>query len=311
MVDRLIHNHNHEHKHGDGQVSRTRIWLAIGVTGLFMLVEIVGGIITNSLALISDAAHMFTHAFALTLTLLALIWSARSATPIVSYGFHRTEILAALINGLLLLAVTAYIMYEAVMRFISPMSVDAGDMFWVALSGLGANLISAALLSGGQKGNLNVRSAFLHMFTDMISSVAIVIGAIAIWFWDLNWLDPVLSLVLSLLIVRWSWGLLSQSIRVLMEAAPLKFDFDEMIEAVALKFPTIKRLHDIHVWSVQENQPILTAHVVTTTVHMRECTREMKEIQQFLKEEFQITHSVLQMEYDSGDADTCSLELEE
>jgi cobalt-zinc-cadmium efflux system protein len=296
------HDHSHEHS-----ANRTRLWLAIGVTLLFMVVEVVGGILTGSLALISDAGHMFTHAFALGITLFAMIWATRPPTPTVSYGYHRTEILAALINGLTLLAVTAYIIYEAIMRLVNPVPVDAMDMLWVALAGLGANLISAMLLAGGQKGSLNIRSAFIHMLTDLGSSVAIVLGAGAIYFWNLVWLDPVLSLVICLLIVRWSWSLLAQSTRVLMEAAPPEFDLPRMIAAIKAKYPSITDLHHIHIWSINENQPILTAHVVTRLESMKECTDVMVEIQDYLQKEFGIVHSVLQMESDTGEVKACSL----
>lgn len=299
------HDHAHDHAHG---ASRTRLWLAIIVTLLFMAVEVVGGILTGSLALISDAGHMFTHAFALGITLFAMIWATRPATPVVSYGYHRTEILAALINGLTLLAVTAYIVYEAIMRLINPVPVDALDMLWVALAGLGANLISAVLLAGGQKGNLNVRSAFLHVLTDTVSSIAVILGAIAIWLWEINWVDPFLSILISVLILRWSWGLLAQSTRVLMEAAPPDVDLPRMITMIKEKYPMIKDLHHIHIWSINENQPILTAHVVTRLESMQECTDEMVDIQDYLQKEFGIVHSVLQMESDTGEVKACSLE---
>ncbi len=299
------HDHGHNHAHG---ANRTRLWLAITVTLLFMAVEVVGGILTGSLALISDAGHMFTHAFALGVSLFAMIWATRPATSVVSYGYHRTEILAALINGLTLLAVTIYIVYEAIIRLINPVPVDALDMLWVALAGLCANLISAALLAGGQKGSLNIRSAFVHMLTDLGSSVAIVLGAGAIHFWNLIWLDPVLSLLISLLIVRWSWGLLAQSTRVLMEAAPPDIDLPAMIAKIKEKYPSIKDLHHIHIWSINENQPIMTAHLVTKLESMKECTDEMQDIEDYLQHEFGIVHSVLQMESDTGEVKACSLE---
>lgn len=299
------HDHSHAHVHS---ANRTRLWLAITVTLLFMAVEVVGGILTGSLALISDAGHMFTDAFALIVTLFALIWASRPATSTVSYGYHRTEILAALINGLLLLVVCIYIMYEGIMRLISPVSVDAQDMLWIALAGLGANLIGAVLLAGGQKGSLNIRSAFIHMITDMASSVAIVFGAIAIMLWGAIWLDPLLSMLISLMILRYSWGLLVQSTRVLMEAAPPDIDLPAMIAKIKAKYPAIKDLHHIHIWSINENQPILTAHVVTQLESMKECTDEMVDMQDYLQHEFGIVHSVLQMESDTGEVKVCSLE---
>ena len=303
------HNHTHGNSHDHAHTTnRGRLWGAIIVTAVFMAVEVVGGILTGSLALISDAGHMFTHAFALVISLAALIMAARPATARISYGYHRTEILAALINGLTLLVVTAYIMYEAVMRLIYPVEVDAQDMLYVAVAGLIANLISAFLLSGGQKGSLNIRSAFIHMLTDLFSSVAIIIGAGAIWLWSVNWLDPSLSILISLLILKWSWGLLRQSTRVLMEAAPPDFDPQKLIDAVKARFTSIRNIHHIHIWSINENQNILTAHVVTDLNTMPECTVQMIDIQLFLEQEFGIAHSVLQMESDTGDIKDCRLE---
>lgn len=299
----MAHDHDHSHT-----TNRTRLWLAILVTVMFMAVEVVGGILTGSLALISDAGHMFTHAFALSISLFALIMAARPATRSISYGYHRTEILAALLNGLTLLVVTAYIVYESVMRLISPVDVDAIDMLLVAFAGLIANLISAFLLAGGQKGNLNIRSAFVHMLTDLASSVAIIFGAIAIWLWGINWLDPVLSLFISLLILKWSWSLLAQSTRVLMEAAPPDFDPVKVINELKKHFPAILDVHHVHAWNINENQMVLTAHVVTSVERMTDCTSLMLEAQHFLEDEFGIAHSVLQMESDTGIVRECRLE---
>jgi cobalt-zinc-cadmium efflux system protein len=302
------HNHDdHGHDHGHG-VSRVRLILAIGITFLFMAVEVVGGILTGSLALVSDAGHMFTDAFALGVTLFAIIWASRPPTPRVSYGYHRTEILAAQFNGLLLLGLTVFILYEAILRLFSPIHIDAENMMWVAAAGLVANLANAALLYSGQKGNLNVRSAFLHVLTDTASSLGVMLGAGAIWLWGVTWMDPLLSILISMLILRWSWGLLAQSTRVLMEAAPPDLDLPDMIARIKKKYPSIKDLHHIHIWSINENQPIITAHVVTRLESMTECTDVMKDIQDYLQHEFGIVHSVLQMESDTGEVKACSLE---
>jgi cobalt-zinc-cadmium efflux system protein len=302
------HNHDdHGHDHGHG-VSRVRLILAIGITFLFMAVEVVGGILTGSLALVSDAGHMFTDAFALGVTLFAIIWASRPPTPKVSYGYHRTEILAAQFNGLLLLGLTIFILYEAILRLFSPIHIDAENMMWVAAAGLVANLANAALLYSGQKGNLNVRSAFLHVLTDTASSLGVMLGAGAIWLWGVTWVDPLLSILISMLIFRWSWGLLAQSTRVLMEAAPPDIDLPGMIAKIKEKYPSIKDLHHIHIWSINENQPIMTAHLVTKMESMKECTDEMQDIEDFLQKEFGIVHSVLQMESDTGEVKACSLE---
>jgi cobalt-zinc-cadmium efflux system protein len=298
--DRHAPGHHHggsRHHHAHRPRERRRLLIATVITGITMVVELVGGLMSNSLALISDAGHMFTHFFALGLSLSAIVIASRPATDERSYGFYRTEILAAFTNGLVLVGATVYILYESVVRFFHPVTIATTEMFWVALAGLVVNLITAWLLWGVSRQDLNVRSAFLHMITDTLSSVAVVGGALVI-FWTGWWqIDPLLSLLISVLIAVWSWRLLRDSASVLLESTPKHLRGTDLAAACRAEFPEILEMHDLHVWEITSAMYSMTAHVglaPETTVGGAERLRVR--LERFVAERFRVRHAIFQFE---------------
>jgi len=273
---------------------RRRLGWAIAITAAAMVGELIGGLWAGSLALVSDAGHMLTHAFALGVSLTAILLAARAATAERSFGFHRVEILAALLNGVVLLAATVWITWEAVRRFQQPAPILETPMLVVAAVGLAVNLFTAWLLHDVGRHDLNVRSAFLHMLGDTVSSVAVVAGAIVIEQTDWLWIDPALSLGICVLILVWSAGLIRDAVRVLLEAAPYGMTIQNVRDGVAKTFPEVVALHDVHVWTVTSGMVAMTARVEVRLESLDECGRLAEKVEAFLHSDYGIGHATLQ-----------------
>lgn len=258
--------------------------------------EVIGGIITNSLALISDAGHMLTHLFALLVSLFALFFAAKPPTEKKTYGFYRLEILAALFNGLTLFMISAWIFYEAYQRFMHPETISSGKMFIVAMVGLVANVACAYILKGNSHEHghsLNVRAAFLHMLGDTLSSVGVIIGAVIIYYTDWFIVDPIISVMICVLILIWSYKLVMESVDVLLEATPKGINIDRVIESLK-QIPGIDNAHDIHVWTITSGMYSMSGHIDTKDMLISETTRLSREINRILGEKFKIGHTVIQ-----------------
>ena len=293
--------HPADHRHGlwheNRAVSRQRLLISMALTGSMMIVEFAGGILTGSLALVSDAGHMFTHFFALGISYFAIRIASLPVAPEKSFGWFRAEILAAFVNGLFLGLATLVIAYEAVMRFFRPVEIAGGEMLALAVLGLAVNLVSAGLLWGAVRGDLNVRSAFFHMLGDTLSSVGVVVGAVAIMLTGQLWVDPLLSLVIALVIGIWSYGLLAQSVRILMESVPQGLDLGGLVRAIQEVDPAVLRVHDLHVWEITGDMRAMTAIVaVDPATPVGETSRIMARMRQVAKERFAIGHAIIQME---------------
>jgi len=260
-----LENHTHdsafsEHLFEYRAVAAKRLALSLSITLVVMVVQIVGGILTGSIALISDAGHMFTHSFAISISLVAIFIARRPPCHHRTFGLYRAEILAAFINGLFLLVVAGIVIYEAVLRIINPQEVLGLQMLMVALVGLSVNLASIALLRGTHSEDINVRGVFYHMLADAASSVGIVAAAIIILYTGWNILDPLVSLGISALIVRWAWGVLTDSTKVLLEVAPTGLNIDIITEALKQEFPAITRLYNRHLWTITAGMVVFSAH---------------------------------------------------
>jgi cobalt-zinc-cadmium efflux system protein len=273
---------------------RTRLWWAMVITAVTMVGEAIGGVLVGSLALVSDAGHMLTHAFALGISLAAIVLAARPTKAERTFGLHRLEILAALLNGFTLLAVTVWITWSAVLRFREPQPILETPMLVVAIVGLVVNLITAWLLHDVGKRDLNVRSAFLHMLGDTASSVAVVVGAIVIEQTDWLWIDPALSLGICVLILIWSAGLIRDAVRVLLEAAPYGMTIQNVRDGVAKAFPEVVALHDIHVWTVTSGMVAMTARVEVRLHSLDDCGCLAEKLEAFLRADYGIGHATLQ-----------------
>jgi len=281
----------HDHR----AVSRSRLRLAIIITAAGMALEVVGGLVSGSLALVSDAGHMFTHLFALGVSYLALAWSERPATGDKSFGYYRGEVLAALINGLTVLAVVAFIVYEAVTAIIAPHAVRTTEMLIVAGIGLVVNLITAMLLVKAGRHDLNIKSALVHLAGDLGSSVAVVAGGVVMIYTGFWLLDPLLSLGIAALIVIWSRGLIRESVHILLQGTPREVDLPAVRELLA-GYPCVTGVDDLHVWCVTSRMHVLTAQLrVPGGMRVEEGTALRRDLARELYDRFQIVHATLEL----------------
>jgi cobalt-zinc-cadmium efflux system protein len=306
---------NTEHKHDFKEhifeyrtVEKRKLTLSLMITAIVMLIEIAGSILSRSIALISDAGHMFTHAFAITISLVAIVIASRPPCHHRTFGLYRAEILAAFINGLFLLMVGGLIIYEAIERIIRPEDVLAVDMLVVALIGLVVNFVSIAILHGSHKRNLNIRGVFYHMIADAASSVGIVAAAIVIYYTKWNIIDPLVSIGISIAIVFWAWRILKDSAKILLEMAPTGLNVDTIIKDLKGKFPQIKHLEHAHLWTITADMLVFSAHMLLqdSTQTAVEQNLLIAEINKYLHRKYHIIESTIQILCE-GDAGTCPL----
>ena len=257
-------DHQHHHHHATAAEvtgNRRRLAVALGLTATYMVAEVIGGIAANSLALLADAGHMFSDAAALGLSLVAVVLAQRPATSQRTYGFHRAEILAALTNGAALLVLSVLIAREAWERLSAPPEVQGGLMLAVAFGGLVINLANLRILSGGRESNLNIRGAWLHVMADTLGSVGAMLAGAAIYFFGWRWADPVASFIIASLVLYSAWGLVRETLDVLMEGVPRGISVQEVTQALE-GLPGVRDAHDLHVWSLTSGRNIATIHLV-------------------------------------------------
>jgi cobalt-zinc-cadmium efflux system protein len=310
MQDGSTHNEKNGHERRDHgaqlrEVSRHRLWVALAIILTFLLVEVIGGLVTGSLALLADAGHMLTDALALSLAIFVAHLARRPATPERTFGFLRAEVVGAFANGAMLILVVGLIVREAIGRLLHPPEVQGAGMLLVAFVGLLANLASAWVLAGSRKENINIEGAFMHMIADALGSVgAIVAGTIILL---TGWMpaDPLVSLVISGLILWSSIGLLRRTVAILIHATPPHLDFREILEALESN-EHVAAVHDLHIWSVTSGFPVLTATIwLTPDCASPLCWRgALREMQTMLHDRFGIEHVTLQLEppvYQAGE----------
>ncbi len=289
------HSHGLGHGHVDASTTQTRLIWAFAITAGFMVVEVVGGWLAGSLALMADAAHMLTDAAALGLAWYAVRASQRPADDQRSYGYHRVQILAAFVNGVALLALVAWIGFEAVLRLAEPAPVLAGPMLIVAAIGLGVNAAVFAILHGAGRQNLNVRGAMLHVLGDLLGSAAAIAAAIVIMTTGWTPIDPLLSLLIVLLIVRSAWSLVRQSGHILLEGSPQDMDLEAVRHAIQERVDDVVDVHHLHAWSLTPEHPILTLHARLRPEG--EDKAVLAAIKGVLADEFKIRHATVQLEH--------------
>lgn len=250
------------HSHGTATgAHRSRLLTALLITLTVMVAEVIGGLISGSLALLADAAHMLTDAAGVGLALLAAWFASRPATPERTFGYQRSEVLAAVVNALLLFGVAGFVLVEAVRRFTSPPEVATGLMLGVAVVGLVANTISLLVLRGGQQESLNVRGAYLEVLGDLLGSAAVIVAAIVIALTGYTQADPIASALIGLMILPRTWGLLREAVDVLLEATPRGVDLTQVRQHL-LDTPGVIDAHDLHAWTITSGLPVLSVHVV-------------------------------------------------
>jgi len=292
------------HDHGKGANERA-MWFALFLTGGFMVAEAVGGYITGSLALISDAAHMLTDTAALGIALFAIRMGRRAADARRTYGYARFEILAAAFNAAMLFVVAFYIFYEALERLRQPARIESVAMLLIASLGLVVNFISMRLLSAGKDKNLNVKGAYLEVWSDMLGSVGVITGALIIRFTNWTWVDPLIAVAIALWVLPRTWTLLKESVNVLLEGVPDGLKLAQ-VELTLRSVPGVQGVHDLHVWSITSGKSTLSAHLLLN--EGVDAERLRIGISARLRDQFGIRHSTLQCEFTPCDSDDeCSL----
>ena len=285
------HTHRHEN-------IGSRLLIAILLNGLITIVEIAGGILSNSLALISDAIHNLSDTLALMLAWVASKVGTRKPDQKRTFGYKRFEILSAFINASVLTAISIYLVYEAIQRFLHPEPVRSALMLVVASIGLLANLASMLFLHRDSKKSLNVKAAYVHLLGDTLSSVAVIGGALLIYFTQIIWIDPLLTIIISLVIMVQAWQILRESVDILMQSTPRELDLSEIKNHLE-KHPLIRNIHHVHCWQLQDHDILFEAHVETSRdMMLSESCQLVTEIEQKLKVEFHITHTTLQVEFE-------------
>ncbi|TVT27098.1 cation transporter [Salinicoccus cyprini] len=285
-----------EHDHTHGTNKKTLMISFFIITG-YMIIEAIGGFLTNSLALLADAGHMLSDSISLGVGLLAFILGEKAADYSKTYGYKRFEILAAVFNGVTLVLIAIYIFYEAYQRFTDPPEVASTGMLIIATIGLLVNILVAWLLmrGGDTKENLNIRAAFLHVIGDLLGSVGAIIAALMIIFFNWGWADPMASVIVAMLVLISGWRVTKESIHVLMEGTPKNVEIDAVIRTIE-SVPGVNNMHDLHVWSITSGQNALSCHVVVDgSISVQESQEMLKTIEQKLEDE-NIGHATIQME---------------
>jgi cobalt-zinc-cadmium efflux system protein len=280
--------------HHDSADSEKRVLITLLLTGSFMVAEVIGGLMANSLALLADAGHMLTDTVSLALAFVAFRVSRWPHDSRRTFGYHRFQVLAAFVNGLTLVAIVGWIAIEATRRLFEPVEVLGGLMLAVALVGLVVNLVAFAILHGGDRDNLNIRGATLHVLADLLGSVAAIVAALVITLTGWMPIDPLLSLLVAALILRSAWMLVRKSAHILLEGAPDWLDADELREALTTAVPAVRDVHHVHVWMLTTERPLLTLHArLSLGADQQEA---LVAIHQALADRFGIEHATVQIE---------------
>ncbi len=272
-----------------------RLALSLGLTAAFVGVEVTAGLFANSLALLTDAAHNFTDVLALALTWWALRVTTKPASPGKTYGYHRAGILVALVNSTTLVLIALGIFYEAYRRLLAPPEVKANVLIGVGVVAVIVNLVTALLVRRGSEHDLNLRSAFLHLMGDVLSTLGAVIAGIIIRFTGLNWLDPLVSILIALFIIWNAWRIQRESVNILMEATPADIDMEVVVAAI-LQVQGVRGVHDLHIWSITRELRTLSAHILTDDIQLSEGTLIQAAVSELLYHTYGIAHATLQLE---------------
>lgn len=311
MTNHNHQHHSHNHAHGHVHTNNKKVLLiSFIIIGLFMLVEIIGGFIANSLALLSDGFHMLSDTISLGVALIAFIYAEKNATQTKTYGYKRFEVLAALFNGVTLFIISIMIIIEAIRRFFAPPEVQSQDMFVISLIGLIVNIVVAVLMfkGGDTSHNLNMRGAFLHVLGDLFGSIGAIVAALLIWAFNFTIADPIASILVSLIILKSAYGIAKSSLNILMEGTPSDVDLEAVISTIT-KDERIQNVHDYHVWTISNDMNALSCHaVVSEQLTVKECEKLLETIEHDLLHQ-NVQHMTIQLEtpkHKHDDSTLCS-----
>ncbi|KTB47745.1 cation diffusion facilitator family transporter [Dehalogenimonas alkenigignens] len=292
-----IVNNLHQHRHAH-TAAGARLTLGIILSSVIFVAEVAGGLISNSLALLSDAGHVFADIVALSLSAYALRQAQKPPSHSMTFGYHRVGVVVAIINSVLIFGIAGFIFFEAARRFQAPPEVDSPVMLGVAALGLAANLIVAFWLREAQKESLNIRSAFWHVLGDALASVGVIIGAIAIMLTGYSIIDAAISAIIGLIIAASAWGILAEGVKVILESAPAHVKLDDLAGDLR-RIGGVQDVHDLHVWSLTPQLHALSCHIVIDDRLTSETAHVRAEVETMLAEKYEITHTTLQLECQS------------
>lgn len=290
----MPHTHNHQsHVHREGEV---RLVLSIILNLIITVAQVIGGILSGSLALLSDALHNLSDTTSLATSLIALRIAQRRPDPRRTFGYRRAQIIGAFINLVTLALIALYLIYEAVERLLDPQTIDGSIMLVIATIGLLANIFTALLLHRQSRNNLNIRSAFIHIVMDAVSSVGVILGGLVIIYFELYIVDALLTVAISFYILFHTYQLLRQTIRILMQSTPAGLDYESLMEDVR-SIDGVQDVHHVHIWQLDENNINLEAHVVINKCDLEEMESIKEKVKQRMRDLFQINHSTLEFEF--------------
>lgn len=286
------------HHHGNSLKGNKLLWVAI-LNLSITIVQIIGGLLSNSLSLLSDALHNLGDSSAIFIAFLAGKRSAKKPNEHRTFGYKRIEILAALFNAVVLISISIFLFFEAYERFLNPESIKGMMMFIVASFGLVANLISVIVLNKDKDHNLNIKAAYLHLMGDTLSSVAVIFGGIAIWLYDILWIDPLITVAVGVYIIFHTWDIVKQTVDILMQSTPKQIDL-KAIKIEVENIPEVENIHHVHVWQLDDKKIHIEAHInIKDNITMEEMMLVKAKIDYLLKNSFSIHHISLQIEYKS------------
>jgi cobalt-zinc-cadmium efflux system protein len=290
-------DHNHVHSHLSHVASQTvsRLALSLSLTALFVVLEAGAGLYANSLALLTDAAHNVTDVIALGLSWYAVSLTTRPSNSQKTYGYHRAGILVALANSTTLVLISLGVFYEAYQRIKSPLEIKSVVLVIVGFIAVVINLVTALLVRRGSEHDLNLRSVFLHLMGDVVSTIGAVVAGIVIYFTHANWLDPFVSVLIGFLILYNAWGILRETVGILLESTPRDVDMESMVVDIK-KVKGVLGVHDLHVWSLAQNLRTMSAHILTDDLPISEGAEIQRQINEVVFHRYHIAHATLQLE---------------
>ena len=289
--------HEHHHHEVEGKNLFITIFLNISIS----LAELVGGIISGSISLISDAIHNFSDVLSLIISYVANRLAKRDATNTQTFGFKRAEIIAAFFNSITLIILALFILYTAIQRFLNPVEVSSSLVIWLALLSIIVNGMSVLFIKEDSHGNMNIKSAYLHLLGDMMTSVAVLIGGIVMKYFHIYWIDPLFSVMIALYLINLSWNIFKSSLKIMMQFSPAHIDVETIAQKVA-QISGVKNIHHVHIWQINEHDIMFEAHIdLTEDVTISQFENILTDVKKFLHDKYHIHHVTLQPEFCKGD----------
>jgi len=289
----------HEHHHHE--VKGKNLFFTILLNAGISLAELIGGIISGSISLISDAIHNFSDVLSLIISYIANKLAKREATDKQTFGYKRSEIIAAFLNSATLIVLAFFILYEAIERFLNPVEISSDLVIWLALGSIFVNGLSVLFIKKDAEGNMNMKSAYLHLFGDMMTSIAVLIGGILMKYFQIFWIDPVFSILIAIYLLYLSWDIFKSSLKIMMQFTPDEIDVNEINTEVS-KIKGVKNLHHIHIWQINEHDIMFEAHVdLENDIAISEFEKVMEKVKEYLHDKYEIHHVTLQPEFSVDD----------